>query len=158
MADGALHIGLGNPLRKDDGVGPWISRRLRMRGLRARDWAGDGAGLIDLFGVEKSVVLIDATRSGHAPGSIIRINPETDVIPRPLFHCSTHEFGLAEAVEVARRLGCLPRHLLVLGIEGANFGDGSGLSAPVEKSARKLEAELCRSSGSAPAARPMPPG
>ncbi len=142
MTDRTLHIGLGNPMRRDDGVGPWLAGRLAEGGLRAREWPGDGSGLIDLFAAEPHIVLIDATRSGASPGTVHRLDAVRTLIPRPLFHNSTHEFGLAEAVEVARRLGQLPDSLIVLGIEGADFTFGAGLSPAVQGAAQRLKAEL----------------
>ena len=131
-------------MRRDDGVGPRLARRLAARGLRAREWPGDGAGLIDLFGSEASLVLIDATHIGQTPGTVLRIDARDTPLPQALFCNSTHEFGLAEAVEVARRLGGLPAELVVVGIEGADFGFGEGLSAPVCRAALEVEAGLCR--------------
>jgi hydrogenase maturation protease len=142
VADGVLHVGMGNPLRRDDGVGPWLARDLAAAGLRARAWPADGAGLIDLFAAEPRLVLIDATRSDAAPGTVHRFDALCRPLPRPLFHNSTHEFGLAEAVEVARRLGQLPTHLIVFGIDGEDFGWGAGMSRPVLRAAEALAAQL----------------
>jgi hydrogenase maturation protease len=49
------------------------------------------------------------------------------------FHYSTHAFSVAEAVELARSLDQLPAHLVVYGIEGANFAAGVELSPAVEQ-------------------------
>ncbi|SDJ43076.1 hydrogenase maturation protease [Aliiruegeria lutimaris] len=142
MAEGRLHVGIGNPLRRDDGVGPWVAQRLNQTGLRARIWQADGAGLIDLFDTEAALVLIDATRSGAPPGTLTRFDAMATPLPRPLFHNSTHEFGLAEVVEIARRLGRLPARLEVIGIEGADFTPGKGLSTTVRETARRLVSAL----------------
>ena len=45
---------------------------------------------------------------------------------------STHALGLAEAIEIARSLGRLPTRVRVVGIEGARFDFGRGLSPEVE--------------------------
>lgn len=161
-----LHVGVGNPMRQDDGVGPWLADRLAAGGLRAKAWTGDGAWLIDLFAREPALVLIDATRSGAAPGTIHRLDAFAEPLPRPFFANSTHEFGLAEAVEVARRLGLLPAELRVVGIEGAAFGPGTGLSPEVECAALALEVELleavrqgdARETGDDAASSEGPPG
>ncbi|PRY26885.1 hydrogenase maturation protease [Aliiruegeria haliotis] len=142
VADRRLVIGFGNAMRRDDGVGPWIATRLADGGLRARVWSADGMGLIWIFGTETNLTLIDATRSGSAPGSIVRFDAIKTSLPRPLFHNSTHEFGLAEAVETARRLGRLPDRLEVIGIEGADFTARAGLSAEVARAASAVVAEL----------------
>lgn len=148
MVEQPLYIGIGNALRRDDGVGPWLADRLRRHGLRARAWVTDGGGLIDLFDTEANMVLIDAARSGAPPGTIHRFDATRQEMPRKLFHNSSHEFGLAEAVEVGRRLGQLPRLLQVIGIEGEDFGPGEGLSPAVHQVAQKLAATLARAPGS----------
>lgn len=144
MTDRPLHVGIGNPFRQDDGVGPWLSARLARHGLRARDWPGDGAGLLDLFATEPAIVLIDATRSGAVAGTIRCIDARMESLPRALFHNSTHDFGMGEAVEVARALGELPDHLMIIGIEGRRFGLAEGLSPPVLAAARRVAADLLK--------------
>jgi DNA-binding transcriptional LysR family regulator len=54
-------------------------------------------------------------------------------LPKSGFRCSTHAFGVAEAIELGRGLGNLPQYLVVYGIEGKNFAAGVGLSAEVEE-------------------------
>lgn len=135
---GLLILGIGNALRRDDGVGPFVAARLAAEGLAARVHAGDGTGIIDAMAEAGHLVLIDATRSGAAPGTRTTLDAIAAPIPAELFHYSTHRFGLAEAVETARALGLLPRALTVHGIEGSDFGPGERLSAPVAEAAEAL--------------------
>ncbi|WP_346891755.1 hydrogenase maturation protease [uncultured Roseibium sp.] len=133
-----LIVGVGNALRGDDGVGPFVAEALSARGLATHVHAGDGTGLIDLFETHDQIVLIDATRSGTDPGTLIVLDAVANKLPADLFHYSTHRFGLAEAVETARALGTLPEHLQVYGIEGADFSAGDHLSPAVRETAEKL--------------------
>jgi hydrogenase maturation protease len=58
---------------------------------------------------------------------------------------SSHGLGVAQAVELGCVLGRLPRRLIVVGIEGADFGPGSNLTAAVAAAvepAARLVAEL----------------
>jgi hydrogenase maturation protease len=144
-----LYIGVGNPFRSDDGVGPWVAERLGAAGRDARIHVGDGAGLLDLFQRRDDVVVIDATRSGAAPGAVVCLDLEDAPLPAGFFHYSTHRFGLAEAVETARALGLLPERMRIYGIEGLDFGAGTGLTDPVKRAARVLVGALLR--GSEPA-------
>ncbi len=146
-----LYIGVGNRFRCDDGVGPWVAERLGAAGRDARVHAGDGAGLLELFQRRGEVVVIDATRSGAAPGTVVCLDVEDAPLPAGFFHYSTHRFGLAEAVETARALGLLPERMRIYGVEGREFGAGTELSAPVERAAMGLVDALL--SGSAPAGR-----
>jgi hydrogenase maturation protease len=44
---------------------------------------------------------------------------------------SSHGIGVAEAVELARALGRLPRRLTLIGVEAAGFEVGASLSSAV---------------------------
>ncbi len=138
MTEPTLYIGVGHAMRRDDGVGPWLAEELAKRGQRAATHEGDGAALMALFEGEERVTLLDATQSGAAPGTLIRIEADREPLPASFFRNSTHEFGLAEAVETARSLGTLPPWVHVYGIEGEEFGFGEGLTPKVAEAARQL--------------------
>ena len=55
---------------------------------------------------------------------------------------STHAFGVADAVELARALGRLPGRLDVYAIEGASFTAGDSLSPEVERAVDDLATAL----------------
>ncbi|MDE3121072.1 MAG: hydrogenase maturation protease [Paracoccaceae bacterium] len=137
-----LILGVGNALRSDDGVGPYVAARLAAAGLPARVHEGDGTGIIDAMSGVGALVVVDATRGGAAPGTRVRLDARAAPLPAAFFHYSTHRFGLAEAVETARALDLLPPVLIVHGIEGADFGPGEGLSAPAAMAAGALVQEL----------------
>ena len=137
-----LIVGMGNPMRSDDGVGPWIAQRLAAAGHRACSHSADGTGLIELMAGAPRAIVIDAMRSGVTPGTVLRIAARTVPVPTGSFHYSSHAFGLAEAIETARALGGLPPDLTVIGIEGRDFGFGEALSQPVAAAADRLAAEL----------------
>ena len=136
------YLGIGHPFRCDDGVGPWIAERLAEAGLPSHVHTGDGAALLERFGAAADWVVFDATAGGGRPGSVTRIDARRAVLPRGFFRNSTHEFGLAEAVEVARRLGTLPRALLIVGIEGAEFSHGTSLTPEVSRAAEEIVREF----------------
>jgi hydrogenase maturation protease len=55
-----------------------------------------------------------------------------------LFSGSTHDFGVAQAVEMARVLGTLPPRLVLYGIEGRCFDFGAALSPEVQQAAHEV--------------------
>ncbi|MFD0981351.1 hydrogenase maturation protease [Tropicimonas aquimaris] len=137
-----FYIGVGNPMRHDDGVGPRIAEALAALGANTLVHAGDGMALIEPFDTHSDIVVFDATQSGRAAGTITRIDATKAPVPVEIFRHSTHRIGVGEAVETARALGCLPPRLLLIGIEGQRFDPGEGLSAPVERAARLLVEEM----------------
>lgn len=142
-------IGVGNELRGDDGVGLAVLRALRDRDLPAnggavtlREASGEGATLMETWQDADVAILIDAVCSGGEPGTIYRFDAREQTLPSQFFNYSTHAFSVAEAVELARALGQLPPHLIVYGIEGADYATGEGLSAPVDASVETVADQI----------------
>ncbi len=131
-------IGLGNDWRGDDGAGPEAARRLGGQVL-----SGEPVGLVEALDGADEVVLVDALSSGRSRRNRARVRGGREPLPVRLFGApSTHALGLAEAVELARSLGRLPRRVLVYGIEGAGFGYGKGLSPEVERAVARVVEEV----------------
>ena len=137
---------VGSPFRQDDGVGPVIAEALRARlpvdAVSIETHWGEGSRLMASWSGRQRVYIVDAARSGAAPGTIHRIDAQRQSVPANFLYYSTHRFGVAEAVETARALGLLPVQLRLYCIEGEGFGPGEGLSAPVESAARDMLEEL----------------
>jgi hydrogenase maturation protease len=130
----ALVIGIGNPDRGDDGVGPAVARRLRGRlpatiGILER--SGDAIALIEDWNGLSSVILADAVAPIAEPGRIHRLDLAKNPLPVAFSPGSTHAFGLAETVELARSLGRLPPFLVAYLVEGEQFEAGGPLSPAV---------------------------
>lgn len=135
-------IGVGNRFRSDDGAGPRVAGLLKDSGLDVLELAGEGAELIEAWSGAERVIVVDAARSGAPPGTVHRFEAGDKPLPTGFFHYSTHQFGVAEAIETARALGRLPARLSVYGIEGAVFGFGEGLSPAVEAACRAVADEI----------------
>ncbi len=134
-------IGIGNQYRRDDGVGLAVIGALKARGLPnilITECTGDGTKLMEIWGTARKVILIDAVSSGAKPGTIYRFDTLTQPFPAHFSFHSTHAFGVAEAIELARALDQLPPLLIVYAIEGKNFTTGVGLSPEVENTVRKV--------------------
>ena len=97
---------------------------------------------MELWKDTNRVIVVDATRSGAAPGSIHRFNANLHSLPAPIFRDSTHAFGLIEAVELSRALKQPPSNLVIYGIEGQNFEAGTGLSPGVVGAVNDLVEKL----------------
>jgi hydrogenase maturation protease len=123
---------LGTPYRGDDAVGPLVGDRLRAEGVDVLDCGDEPTRLIErLDGLDLAVV-VDAVRSGAAPGTVHRVEAADGPLPRDLGLASTHAFGIADTIELARALGKAPRRVALVGVEGRAFGVGDPLSAEVE--------------------------
>src|SRR5215472_16154878 len=145
MSSPILVIGVGNEYRSDDGVGLVVARKLRAKNLSDMliiESSGDGAALMEAWKAAHSVILIDAAASGRAPGTIHRFDAVTQPLPTNFSFHSTHAFGVAEAIGLARALQQLPPRLMVYAIEGKNFTAGVGLSPKVARAVQKVIAQI----------------
>lgn len=155
VSEPPLVIGIGNEFRDDDAVGILVARELRRRcpGASIVEVTGEGTALMAAWAGHENVIIVDAVSSGEEPGTITMINMVEEDAPRHLFPSSSHAFGVAEAIALAKRLHNLPSRLVLYGIEGKEFGAGVGLSTPVVRHITDLIAMIQReilSCGAAP--------
>lgn len=149
-------IGIGNAWRNDDGAGLAVARLLDamlLDGVEVLEREGEPTSLIDAWEGAAAVWLVDAVSSGAQAGSVHRHDASAEALPARLYDTSTHHFGLAEAVELARALGRLPEHVVVFGIEGASFDTGETLSPEVQAAAARV-AEAIREEVAASTRKP----
>jgi hydrogenase maturation protease len=143
-----LVIGIGNADRGDDAVGLEVARRVQaaaLPGVAVTRVEDDQLALLDAWEGADGVYVVDAVRSGGTPGTVYRFDTSAAAGAR-FRHRGTHTFSLADVVELARALHRLPARLVGYGIEGADFGLGTGLSPEAEAGAqaatRRLLGEL----------------
>ena len=146
-------IGLGNGMRGDDAVGLLVAHRLRQEiGDRVDVIEAEMAGvdLVELMKGANVVFLIDAARSGQAPGTIHRLDGSAGSISAPIFPRSSHAVGTADALELACAMGVLPATVIVYGGEVENTEVGRPLSSAVAKVLEQVvgrivqDCEACR--------------
>jgi len=117
-----------------------VADLLRTAGLpkdiEIREHWGEAGDLLDHWHDAELVILVDAARSDA--GTLHRFDARRTPLPRDLFHSSTHRFGVAEAVELARVLGRLPQQIRIYAIEGRSFALGAELSPEVQNAAGRL--------------------
>lgn len=133
----ALVICVGNPYRRDDGVGLAVMAALP-DAVRAIEATGEPTELLNLWSGEPRVVLVDAMSTGAAPGTVhvmVCRDGRWDTAP-PSSSASTHGLGVAEAVGLGHALGELPADIVLVGVEVADTAQGVGLSAPVAAAVR----------------------
>ncbi|MBC7290590.1 MAG: hydrogenase maturation protease [Actinotalea sp.] len=143
-------IGLGSPDRGDDGVGPVVAAEvgaLRLADVRVLTHE-DPTCLVELWAGADRVVVVDAVRSGAAPGTVHELDATAGVLADRAWartgRGGTHAFGVAAAVELARALRRLPSRLVLVGVEGASFEPGAALSPAVVRAVRPAACAVAR--------------
>lgn len=134
---------LGNADRGDDAQGACCADILERRGIPVHIIAGKAFELLDYFKTHPRVIIVDAIVSGSKePGYVHRFDglPAEAVGFAP--SCSTHGFGLGEALRLGAVLKALPERLTILGIESRSFEWGSAPSPEVAASMAALAAAV----------------
>jgi hydrogenase maturation protease len=131
-----LVLGLGNPLRGDDGIGPRVIEVLNRRGLPEGVTALDaGTGGLDLLQVLEGwerAIIIDAADVGREPGQFARFTSDEARFVGSEDATSLHNAGLAEVLALAEAIGQPLPELVIFGVQPAKIGWGEGLSPAVE--------------------------
>jgi len=154
-----LIIGCGNLLRGDDGVGPILIRRLWEIGLPKGVRVADGgtAGMDVTFQMRGAdrVIIVDACRTGAAPGTLYRVPGEQlEQLPPPE-GINLHAFRWDHALAFGRWLlkDAYPRDITVFLIEGECFDHGAPLSPAVQTQMEALAQWLVTTLNSTDAVR-----
>ncbi len=146
-----LVVCIGNLDRGDDGIGPLVAQKLegQLAGcvpLVVR--RGDMLALAEDVAGVGALICVDAAAPVDTPGRIHRVDPASEELPRELFATSTHGFGLADAIELARALDRAPQTIVIYAVEGACFDAGAvmtqAVAAAAEATARLVAAEAER--------------
>ncbi|MFH0990801.1 MAG: hydrogenase maturation protease [bacterium] len=137
-----LLLGVGNEFRGDDAAGILIARALLKsvsERITVREIQYEASTLVELLKGWHAVIVVDAAQSGGRPGTIRHFDVSRQPLPAMFLHASTHAIGPAEAIELSRALGHLPRIVHIIAIEGKNFEMGSPMSVEVQRALPELE-------------------
>ena len=132
-------IGIGNPDRGDDAAGWEVAGSVSNWDVDRR--TAGSLDLLELWSADDDVVIVDAMRSGARPGTIHMFDAADEALPVGAF-ASTHAFGPAAVIELARRLGQLPHSLVVIGIEVGDTSHGRAMTPEVKRAVNEVAAEL----------------
>jgi hydrogenase maturation protease len=107
-----LVMGVGNPLMRDDGIGPRVVELL-LSGYRFPDNvevvdAGTMSYMIlDLLRGVDHLIIVDALReTGHPAGTVMKMTPE-EIAPNQVPH-SMHDIALIDVLQAAELMGNAP--------------------------------------------------
>jgi hydrogenase maturation protease len=141
-----LIAGMGNVLRRDDGFGVEVVRRLAAESslpeeVRVIEVGIGGIHLVqELMAGYDALVVIDAVERGSAPGTVHLLAAEVPDLAgwsdeqRGDFLADTHYTTPAKALILARALGVLPPRVFILGCQPADAAElGIGLTEAVDQ-------------------------
>jgi hydrogenase 3 maturation protease len=141
-------VGIGNLLRRDDGVGPWIIGAVR------GDLAGTPVSVLDAQDVPenfvhvlaraacRNVIFVDAVAAPGPPGTVV-FGPLAGFAEAGSF--STHRMALSFSGRFLEEAG---KTVFLLGIVPEDLDFGAGLTVPVARAAEAIRDFLRRAAAS----------
>jgi hydrogenase maturation protease len=142
LYSGTLVIGLGNPLRGDDGIGMRIADLLSHctlpDGVEVVRGGTGGLELVNWMEGWHRVIIVDAAEVGQVPGGFVRFTLDEGSLLGDDRHLSIHAAGLREALLLAEVLGVLPKEVIVYGVQPARLDWDDTLSPEVEAAVPKI--------------------
>ncbi len=141
-----LICGLGNKLKRDDGIGPFVIEELEKRALPENisliDFGTSGFKTALEIGSYDRVIFIDAIKRDKQPGQVYRTTlSKEDLVNSPSlasFAISLHESDLERILATAALMDNYPREVIILGCEPKDLSFGLSLSREVKKAASKI--------------------
>lgn len=134
MSGRVVVVGVGNPLRGDDGVGPAAVEALRGRvpdGTVLTVSDGELVRMLDLWSGADTVVVAEALRTRQPRPGELHTLTAADAASRTEGAASTHALGLGECLALAEALDRLPPVLVVHAMEVTDVELGAPLSEAV---------------------------
>jgi hydrogenase maturation protease len=132
-APSLLVVGLGNLLLSDEGIGVHVVRALAERyrlppAVELIDGGTSGMDLLDALAQAERVIVVDAARTGRAPGTVLEVGDGE----LPAFfsqRLSPHQVGFGDVLASLALIGARPREIVLVAIEPEDLSLGVELSA-----------------------------
>ncbi len=147
-----LVLGVGNVLLTDEGIGIHALELLQQHyrlpeAVEVIDGGTSGMDLLDQLADRECVVLVDAVKTGDAPGTVVRLDGDT----LPAFFrskISPHQLGLCDLLAMLELRGEAPKELVLHGMVPYSLETHLGLSeqaaARMPEFVERIAAELRR--------------
>ncbi len=141
-------IGLGNPLRHDDGIGIELlgflqsEKDISYKEAELIDAGTGGMNLLHLLSRFDVVVLIDAVDFKGKPGETRLFTLEEIQQKKTPIRLSTHESDFINVLALSKQLNELPHRLYVFGVQPYDLSFGMGLSMQLKKRLPELTKSL----------------
>lgn len=140
-------VGCGNRYAGDDAVGPLVVERLTAVAMPSQvicfDAGTSGIDAALAFQDASEVILVDACRSGHPPGTIFELNQQEIASLAETRNPNFHTLRWDQAIAVADQFcQSMPRAITVFLVEGQKFSLGDPVTPAVANAVEELAAGL----------------
>lgn len=141
-------IGIGNPLRKDDGIGPLLLERLSeckdqfSSHIDFIDAGIGGMSLLHFLPKYDTVVIIDAVDFGGKTGETRFFTLEDFQNENLPIKLSTHVTDIMNILQLSYEIGEAPDELFIFGIQPKEVTVGKGLTLELKKAVDSIVSEF----------------
>lgn len=130
-------IGVGNPLRKDDGIGIVLlhhmknAAKLNPDSLSFIDGGTGGMNVLHVCNKFDVVVFLDAVDFKANPGETRFFSIDNIKSNKQVSSVSTHHEDLFQIIRIGQKIGECPNKVFVFGVQPADIGFGEGLTEQI---------------------------
>ena len=141
-------IGIGNHLRRDDGIGIVLLEKLIGRkdelpnNVEFIDGGTGGMNLLHLFARFDVVVIIDAVNFDGNIGESKLFTTEEVYSKKTQINISTHESDILKIIHLSKKLGENPDEIFIFGIQPKDTSFGQDFSSELQQKVEPLSVSL----------------
>jgi hydrogenase maturation protease len=141
-------IGVGNPLRRDDGIGIILLEKLIEKkddlpqDIEYIDGGTGGVNLLHILALFDVALIIDAVNLNGKPGESKLFKSEDVCSKKSSINISTHESDVLKIINLSKELGEIPDELFIFGVQPKDTSQGDGLSSELQQSVESLTLSL----------------
>ena len=141
-------IGIGNPLRKDDGIGIYFLKKLKDRNFdfdKKVDFIDGGTGgfnIIHYISKFKKILIIDAIDFNSNPGETIFFEYKDDKNLKKMNRNTIHDEDIIKIIQLNQIINKNPKSIFIFGIQPKDISFGNGLSKNIEEKLDKILIKL----------------
>ncbi len=137
-------IGLGNPLKSDDGVGILLINEIQKKDIPSDvevfDAGTGGMKILHLLNDVEKALIVDAIHFGGKPGDSVFFKPEE--VESLNKSQSSHDANFLEVLELSKTLEEAPKEIIIMGIEPKDTSFGEEVSSEIENKIPNLTNDL----------------
>jgi len=137
-------IGIGNPLRRDDGIGIVLLEKLVEKkdelssNTELIDGGTGGMNLLHLLARFDIAIILDAVNFDGHPGELRLFTSEEVCSKKISLNISTHESDFLKVIQLSKELEEQPDELFIFGIQPNDTSFGKGLSPELQRNIELL--------------------
>lgn len=140
MTDSSIGIiGVGNPLRKDDGIGILLLKYIKKESEKLPnnvifvDGGTGGMNLLHLFNRFDLIILLDAVNFNGIPGETRFFSFDDIISQKEVSTVSTHNADVFHIIKLGQELDECPKKIFIFGVQPADVSFGEGLTDSLQK-------------------------